>query len=153
MTEIKGEQPTTVTVEPQPVDNVTVEVQDPSGQVTLGVEQTPAIDINVQEASPILVEIVDGRDGKSAYQIAVEEGFGGTVAEWLISLSQSASYVHEQVYASPTWTIQHSLGFLPTPTVVDNEGSVILGWHPAWSSDTILVLSFDKPRSGTCIVS
>lgn len=28
----------------------------------------------------------DGVDGKSAYQIAVDEGFNGTVSEWLNSL-------------------------------------------------------------------
>ena len=28
----------------------------------------------------------DGRDGKSAYEIAVEAGFSGTLEEWLASL-------------------------------------------------------------------
>ena len=29
---------------------------------------------------------VDGADGKSAYEIAVEQGFGGTAKEWIESL-------------------------------------------------------------------
>lgn len=36
--------------------------------------------------NPLPVQLQGGADGKSAYDIAVEEGFEGTVQEWLESL-------------------------------------------------------------------
>ncbi len=53
-------------------DTVTITIQDKSGQTTATVRDG-------QNGS-------DGTDGKSAYEIAVDEGFVGTESEWLASL-------------------------------------------------------------------
>lgn len=47
-------------------------------------EQTKAIADNVQERADN--GEFDGRDGKSAYEIAVDEGYEGTEAQWIASL-------------------------------------------------------------------
>lgn len=41
--------------------------------------------IEVENGAPV-VRGVDGKDGKSAYEVAVENGFIGTEQEWLESL-------------------------------------------------------------------
>jgi hypothetical protein len=59
-----------------------------------------------------------GLQGKSAYDIAVEYGFEGTVEEWLTSLSVSIPgppgivevYEHVQSIPEKIWVIHHNLG-------------------------------------------
>lgn len=57
-----------------------------------------------------------GQPGKSAYEIAVANGFVGTEAEWLASLATGGfkpAYRHNQTQPSATWTINHNLGYYP----------------------------------------
>lgn len=47
--------------------------------------------IKVQEETPVKMVVreatlIKGEDGKSAYQVAVDNGFAGTQEEWLLSL-------------------------------------------------------------------
>lgn len=81
-----------------------------------------------------------GADGKSAYDVAVTNGFEGTVEEWLESLKgekgepgDSSSggsdrhFVFEQTQASDTWEITHNLNKYPSVSVADSAGSVVVG--------------------------
>lgn len=56
-----------------------------------------------------------GLEGKSAYAIAVEEGFIGTKEAWLSSLVSGGipGYVHQQSQPSDQWIITHNLGYSP----------------------------------------
>ncbi|KAA8829344.1 F0F1 ATP synthase subunit delta [Bifidobacterium tissieri] len=57
-----------------------------SNVITLnGLPGSPTVEVPVQ-AIPIA-----GRDGKSAYELAVDHGFEGTVEEWLESLKGTAT--------------------------------------------------------------
>lgn len=48
----------------------------------------PPVVIDVTAPQPIVVDVATGGTrGLSAYQVAVANGFGGTEAEWLSSLS------------------------------------------------------------------
>lgn len=55
-----------------------------------------------------------GQPGKSAYQVAVDEGFEGTVGEWLVSLKADITLVDLKVGLVSL----HSLNILPNGTVV-----------------------------------
>lgn len=53
-------------------------------------------DITAEELAAELNEYIDGKDGKSAYEIAVDEGFEGSERRWLESLKgQSATHQWE----------------------------------------------------------
>lgn len=95
----------------------------------------------------------DGSDGRSAYEIALANGFVGTEAEWLASLNGSgsggsdANYVQNFIAQSVIY-VTHHLGKLPSVTIIDTaydevEGSV---QHHDTSSLTVILSS---PMSGT----
>ncbi|KAK9680669.1 GDSL-like Lipase/Acylhydrolase [Popillia japonica] len=76
-----------------------------------------------------------GADGKSAYEIAVEEGFTGTIAEWLESL-KGADGATGLSGSSATITIgTTTTGEAGTDAEVENTGT-----------DTDAILSFKIPR-------
>jgi hypothetical protein len=61
-----------------------------------------------------------GQAGKSAYQVAVDNGFVGTEAEWLASLQGGGSggaFEHIQSTPASTWVVNHNLGFRPNVSV------------------------------------
>lgn len=72
-----------------------------------------------------------GAPGASAYELAVANGFVGTVQDWLASLkgekgdagSGDLNYTHIQNLADTTWNITHSLGKVPSITVHDSAGT------------------------------
>jgi hypothetical protein len=68
----------------------TLEMAGPPELITVNVEN-PQQTVNVLHASNIDVTI--NRDGMSAYQIAIRNGFIGTEQEWLNSLGQVEQYV------------------------------------------------------------
>lgn len=76
---------------------------------------------------------VDGIDGESAYQIAVDNGFVGTEAQWLASLQGpqgvggNEPYRHVQGFSTSTWIIIHNKGFYLNWRVVDSGGSPVVG--------------------------
>jgi hypothetical protein len=65
------------------------------------------------ESSSILIHNIGqkGFDGKSAYQIAVDNGFIGTEEDWLNNLYNG--YTHTQASLSDTWVINHNLNKYP----------------------------------------
>lgn len=71
-----------------------------------------------------------GTDGASAYQIALANGFVGTEAEWLASLSTGGtvvSYEYTQSMPSDTWVIAYPMLYKPTVTVIDSANSLVEG--------------------------
>lgn len=68
-----------------------------------------------------------GPRGKSAYQVAVANGYIGTESQWLASLvgAGSASYNHTQSSASNTWVINHNLGYKPVVQVYSVGGAEV----------------------------
>ncbi len=83
---------------------------------TLVVEDAPPILITVEEPGnvPIVLEtpvpqnievkVQGGEDGKSAYQIAVANGYVGTEAEWLESFTVTNTSVNEAIAENPEAT-------------------------------------------------
>jgi hypothetical protein len=70
-----------------------------------------------------------GLPGKSAYQIAVDNGFIGSESDWLLSLqgSRPISYKHVQNIFSFVWLISHNLGFEPNVSCFDTSGNECIG--------------------------
>lgn len=92
------------------------------------------------------VEIIKG---KSAYDIAVEEGFVGTEDEWLQSLKSDGGYVWEQTTPAATWTILHNLGRTPDVTVYIDGTQV---FTDVFASSTQAVIVFASPTSGKALL-
>jgi hypothetical protein len=107
----------------------------------------------------------EGDPGKSAYEIAVENGFVGTEAEWLESLqgpqgppglpgSAPQAYVHEQGTPLATWTISHNLGYKPAGLIVyDSGGSFQEPESTTYPDLNTMVLTFRFAFGGTAILS
>lgn len=68
-----------------------------------------------------------GPEGDSAYEVAVENGFVGTEAEWIVLLTRPMSYIHVQGAPSAVWVIEHNLGYYPAVTIIDSADSVVIG--------------------------
>lgn len=62
------------------------------------------------------------------------------------------SYIHEQVSASTTWSINHNLSFIPNVIVVDSNNEVVEGSY-SYPNSTSVVLSFSIPISGKAFLS
>jgi hypothetical protein len=98
--------------------------------------------------------------GLSAYQIAVQNGFVGTEAAWLLSLKGSdgiagpagGSHVHTQAVPAAVWLVNHNLGFFPNVTVVDSAESKVVG-DVEYSDSNNLIISFSGAFSGKAYIS
>lgn len=64
-------------------------------------------------------EFSDGQDGKSAYEIAVENGFEGTVQEWLESLKGDPNNITPDIIGAAS--INHTHGSMRTITYSTTE--------------------------------
>lgn len=76
---------------------------------------------------PIKVEVQLFRDGKSAYQIAIENGYVGTEAQWVATLIKVTNYTHNQVNPSNSWAVNHNMQYRPNLTCYDTAGTEIRG--------------------------
>ena len=88
---------------------------------------------------------VDGKEGKSAYQLAVERGFKGTLAEWIASLQGNGIGIESIDYTS-------SDGNLDTYTILYTDGStqtftVTNGTDGRDGADGRGIVSYEKVRS------
>ena len=108
---------------------------------------------------------VDGKDGKSAYQIAVEQGFAGSEADWLASLKgekgdkgdagaggsgDSALQLRiaalEQVLAKMPKYKEYQAGYIPRANFVGtlaNNGLVTANYPKPFSARPILNVTLD----------
>ena len=100
----------------------------------------------------VITNGADGKDGKSAYQIAVERGFKGTVAEWIASLSGNGIGI-ERIEKTgtegniDTYTIYYTDGSTQTFTVENGQdgkdgadgedGRGIVGFEMTGSKDGV----------------
>lgn len=56
--------------------------------VDVAIQQIPPAQVSIQQVPPVQVNLVQvGARGYSAYEVAVQQGFAGTEAEWLESLA------------------------------------------------------------------
>lgn len=122
--------------------------------------------INVNEAEDtvddIAIEVfetmgVNGVDGLSAYQIAVNAGFVGTEEQWIASLkgadgTPGGSYTHNQGVPESVWEIEHNLGFYPNATVVDSGGTKVIG-DVEYIDTNNIKLTFSGAFSGKAYLS
>lgn len=73
------------------------------------------------------VQGVPGPTGPSAYQVAVANGFTGTVQQWLASLTASggASVLMFQITAASSYTASHGFTYAPRVWIVDPSGAEV----------------------------
>lgn len=117
---------------------------------TVGTSQ-PIIGSAVKEPSTVNVEITrTGVPGKSAYEIAVDNGFEGTVEEWLLSLQSGDKYFKYDFTVTASVTVQHNLNKLASVSVVDSAGSEIIGSITYLDLNNVKV-DFSSAFSGTII--
>lgn len=93
--------------------------------------------------------VITGLEGKSAYDIAVANGFIGTESEWLNSLSGAGkeTFIHLQTTPSSTWIVNHTLNKYPSVVIVDGTGHQVIG-DIAYLSNNELLVSFSKQFTG-----
>lgn len=85
--------------------------------------------IDFDNAAPGDIPIYQGPQGiqgLSAYQVALQNGFIGTVDEWLQALATGGkppSFTYEQTSPSDTWDIEHNMGYFPGGIVTVNSAN------------------------------
>lgn len=97
-----------------------------------------------------------GPAGLSAYEVAVKNGFVGTEAEWLASLSTGGVRPYttwEQTSPSTEWVVAHNLGYNPGGVSVINSANEKV-WAPVRYVDSnTLIISMSAAMSGTVYLS
>lgn len=117
----------------------TIKLVKRNSQIKL-THQTPKIKLTRQQTN-ILIKRAGtpggpgptGPEGKSAYDLAVENGFVGTEQEWLDSLEgpvgpvgPDKNYVHDFT-VSDNVLVQHNLGKKPAVSIIDSAGDEVVG--------------------------
>lgn len=132
-------------------------------------ELSKEVDISV-----IIEGGIRGRDGRSAYEVWLEEGNEGSHEDFLTSFrythpeTHPASmieedidrnfvtvrqkdnlygHIHEQIKASKTWVISHTLDKYPSISVVDSSGNQVTG-SPKYIDKNNVVIEFTSEFSG-----
>jgi hypothetical protein len=91
-----------------------------------------------------------GLTGQSAYELAVSDGFVGTLTQWLESLkSLDKTYTHDFT-AQSVVTVTHNLGKLPSVNVIDSAGDEVQG-DVYYVNTNEVIVSFSYPTSGRVI--
>jgi hypothetical protein len=94
--------------------------------------------------------------GKYVRQIIVSapgpQGPTGADGAGAENIPELVSYVHNQIAASTTWTIAHSLSFHPNVTVFDSGNSMVEGSVSHTNSST-LTITFSDAISGKAYLS
>jgi hypothetical protein len=74
--------------------------------------------------------------------------------DYISSLPSSGdvNYVHDQGVASATWSVSHNLGKLPSVTVVDTAGSVVVG-DISYTDNNNLTVTFNASFSGEAYIN
>jgi hypothetical protein len=92
---------------------------------------------------------------KSAYDVAVDNGFEWTEEEWLESLQPEVNllwYTHSQPVASNVRSITHSLWYKPNFICQDTWGNILV-WTPNRIDLNVLTISFSASVSGYAYLS
>jgi hypothetical protein len=125
-----------------PVDqsNPVVVVTKPS------TDPTPVIVTPASGPTPVVVHTVPSAPALTAIGTG-PKGDPGKDADLT-----AAGYTHHQDTPADTWTVPHSLAFVPNVTVTDTAGSVVIGAVTYVNSTTIQV-SFSTAFSGIAYCS
>ncbi len=113
-------------------------IADPRPRMTVTLESGPQIRVNPERNVVTLVN-ASGPQGPAG-----RDGIDG---------SSLGSYTHVQATSNIIWTVQHGLGFNPSPTVFDTDGNLVFGWNAAWPTQSVLVLTFPEALSGIAHIS
>lgn len=97
---------------------------------------------------------LEGKQGDSAYEIAVKNGFQGTEQEWLDSLAQTGGgvdrYYTQSFTVSDNVLVQHNLGKQPAVSIVDSAGDEVIG-SVEYIDNAQVRVRFAAPFSGRVI--
>lgn len=126
-----------VTVTEQPP--IEVQITEPTGPPTI-----------VEVPVPEVVEVeVSGPAGLTAYELAVEQGFSGTLQDWFDSLKGEQGdqgpigtdlyYLHVQSAPSASEIITHGLSKFPSVSIKDSSGQAVEGDYTYIDLDTVQV--------------
>jgi hypothetical protein len=124
------------------------------------VPEQEVINVETEDDESIIVEMTasgpKGSDGKSleftwrGSELGVRQT-GDTTFQY-VDLSQSASYVHDQIMAAKVWQIRHNLGRYPQITIVDTAGSVVEG-DKHYDDINNITLTFSAEFSGKAFLA
>lgn len=107
----------------------------------------------LEVSNEINVEIVSsgprGPEGKSNYDLWLEDGNKGTLKDFLDSLATTsdAHYEHKQITPSDEWRIEHPLQKFSSVTIVDSGNSIVIG-DVEYISDSMIIIRFNGAFSG-----
>lgn len=122
---------------------INIEVNAAIDEIVIDIDVSPIIDeIEIElteEINEIEIDVSEVINiGLSAYDIAVQKGYQGIEAQWLVGLKgrdgtngidgaavvtvSGGAYEHTQNTPSNEWIIDHNLGFFPSVTVEDSSG-------------------------------
>ena len=87
--------------------------------------------------------------GPSAYDLAVEQGFVGTLQQWLDSL-KAPSYIHTQTAAAAAWIIPNPIGRLCSVEVIVDERQVLAEVD---ITEATVTVTFPSPQSGSAVLT
>ena len=93
----------------------------------------------------------EGADGKSAYQLWLEEGNTGSIQDFFASLSGGA-YTHDQMTPGTVWNITHGLGFFPNVMSFDSAGTQIIG-DVVHIDKNSMTITFSHSNAGVAYLS
>jgi len=118
------------------------------------VTETIAVEIPINQSATV-VEVFSsapGPKGNSAYEVALDNGFVGTEAQWLESLKAKVAFTHIQSVALSNWIINHNLNYMPNVTVIDSGGNSVEG-EIIYNNTNQLTLQFTVQCSGFAYLS
>ena len=92
-----------------------------------------------------------GPEGKSAYDLWLDEGNEGSIQDFLASLSGGA-YTHTQMIPGTVWSIEHNLGFFPNVMSFDSAGTQIVG-EVEHIDKNVLTITFSAATGGKAYLS
>jgi len=138
----------------------TVDVTKPSSKyVTVTKTQTVS---SVEKAVEQLLEVHDPGVAGPSNVLTVGTVTSGPAAVTITGTSPNqvlnfvlpvgASYTHNQITSSTTWTITHNLGFFPAVSVVDSGGNHVIG-DVTYVSQNVVTVSFNSSFGGKAYLS
>lgn len=105
------------------------------------------IDISIVEQNNVVEIASVGPQGPQGIQ-----GPAGAPGAPGASTLEQIAYVHEQLSASSTWTIVHTLNFKPNITVVDSAGTAVEGEY-SYPNLTTVIAQFSAAFAGKAYLS
>ena len=100
-------------------------------KATTGIDAALVNVVETYDSIMIQAKEVLGKDGASAYEMAVVNGFTGSVSAWLLSLkgatgSVGGVFIFAQSVPLSIWNVNHNLGFYPNVSVIDSSNRKVL---------------------------